>query len=196
MSGVAVSSPSKMTLTKTCKCIFVQIPKTGGTSVKSAVKTIEGNHEAWAWYAKNYPEQWKELPSFSIVRNPWDRAVSSWLFYKKKGKHPVDMTLRETLEKYASPKGASGAEGQIYYHQADFVLNDQGHLMVGRLLRFERLQLDFDALCNSLDEPQRTLPHMNDGYRRGSYRQYYDNETRELVGELYERDIKAFCYQY
>src|SRR5205085_1266088 len=97
--------------------------------------------------------------------------------------------------------------------QSCFVYDRRGNLMVDFLGRYENLQTDFQEICRRLDLPFRTLPHVNRskgpkfslreiwkrlrafysgerGFR--SYQDYYDDESRKLVGELYAKDIERF----
>ena len=55
------------------------------------------------------------------------------------------------------------------------------------------------AACSSLATrigcPDRTLPNVNPT-RRGDYRDYYDDELRDLVAERFAADIDAFGYRF
>jgi hypothetical protein len=88
------------------KIIFIHIPKTGGTSIEnffngSLIHFDDLDTDRYIGFCKkrkqwlqhsSFPEikrhykQNKDLSkylSFAFVRNPWDRAVSSWLWSKK-----------------------------------------------------------------------------------------------------------------
>jgi hypothetical protein len=95
-------------------------------------------------------------------------------------------------------------------------------LLVNFVGKYENLQSDFATVCQSLGFHDCTLPRVNTtkieragplswttryrirGMLRGrwkisdspDYHSYYDDETREYVGELYARDIEAFDYEF
>jgi hypothetical protein len=70
--------------------VFVHIPKTGGSFVQTVLRdhlSVIDHHEAidhGAWSHAPYsslPAQWRDLPAFCVVRNPWDWYVS-WFHYQ------------------------------------------------------------------------------------------------------------------
>lgn len=70
------------------KCIFMHIPKTGGTTVK---KLFKGYHEPFAGNTAHLPtvkskelyaDYWDEYFKFTVVRNTWDRLHSCYWFYR------------------------------------------------------------------------------------------------------------------
>ena len=83
----------------------------------------------------------------------------------------------------------------------DFLFGAGGQLLVDRVLRFERLAEEADELLAQLGLEDRSLPWVN---ASGSgtpdavppYADYYDDESRALVAELYHADIEAFAYEF
>jgi hypothetical protein len=91
-----------------------------------------------------------------------------------------------------------------------------GNLLVDFVGKFERLQQDFDQVCKRLGVENSGLPHVNSSDKKsrelrrkvrnflhrnseselGSYVDFYDTETREIVGSLYRADIKNFSYSF
>lgn len=67
--------------------------------------------------------------------------------------------------------------------------------MVDFIGKCENLQRDFEAVMQKLNLPCVKLPHMN-SLKPEDYRSYYDNDTREIVGEWFKRDIELFDYSF
>jgi hypothetical protein len=61
--------------------------------------------------------------------------------------------------------------------------------------KFENLQKDFDYVMNRLNLPQQKLTHENCTLHK-PYRDYYDDETEEVVAERYKDDINCFGYEF
>lgn len=162
-------------------------------------------------------ERFASYFSFSFVRNPWDRAVSEYKYRR----HPGTMDFKSYLFKHLPVPGWNGPYRHVI-PQYDFLHDDAGRLLVNFVGRFERLQADFDVVCANLDLPPKPLPRANqslDGsgpaglrglwlrVRRavrsrerqhtfGHYSEFYDQESREYVAELYRKDIQAFDYAF
>ena len=62
--------------------------------------------------------------------------------------------------------------------------------------RYERLQEDFDEACRRIGIPPRKLPEKRKAKDRGAYREYYDDETAEMVARHFRRDIEEFGYRF
>ena len=67
--------------------------------------------------------------------------------------------------------------------------------MVDMVLRHENLDADFAQLTAFLGAGDRQLPHVNKT-ERTSYRDYYDDTTREIVTRVYQADITLFGYTF
>ena len=92
--------------------------------------------------------------------------------------------------------------------------DNNGHLLVDFVGKFETLQQDFDQVCIQLGFNDSRLPHINSSDKKSRelrrkarnifhrnkesslrrYNEFYDEETREYVAELYQADIKNFNY--
>jgi hypothetical protein len=108
--------------------------------------------------------------------------------------------------------------------QHNFLFDKEENLLVDFVGKFERLQEDFNKVCKRLGISKSTLPHINKSFdfntkvsRRlikilskilflssktrhppisKSYKEYYDNESKEFVSELYRKDIESFGYRF
>jgi len=186
-------------LTRGKRIVFFAINKTGSSSL-------------WDWmdrhrvdYLMNrYREQEerklriidevrrKGIPSFTVVRNPWSRAVSSWKWcMQEKGLAPCSFEefLRIPLERMTE---------QQRFHtlpQWRHVVDGEGRIdYLDHVGRLERLDETRDWLAATLRLPREdSLPHLK---RSGSedYRQHYTPQTRALVAELFRRDFELFGY--
>lgn len=133
--------------------------------------------------------------SFCVVRNPWDRWVSWWYFWKEKKKR-IDIPFEEYTINYWAGKyrdmGYGKGNGQWGYIGDQYGMSKD----VDCVLRYENLTEDFKIVQEKLScyEP---LPLANINHGRKHYTRYYtSNKLIEIIAQTHKRDIEAYGYQY
>lgn len=137
-------------------------------------------------------EVWERYLSFAVVRNPWDRFVSYVAFMMRHNgsfEHDPRAAMRRVL---ANPQNQSPVH---FRPQSDFVTDESGRQIVARILRVERLQEDFAAVCEALGLPRQTLEIRNASAHR-PYHEYYDPPLIEAVADRYREDVERFGYRF
>jgi len=183
--------------------IFIHINKTGGTSIEKVFEpeadqeNVAFKHRTAAFYRQTFPEQFRDYFKFAFVRNPWDWLVSRY-HWSRDRQHLFDYSFQEFLWRLKNgiplSPGAPWLEGEALQPQLARVSID-GQIAVDFVGRFETIQSDFDSICSRLQIEARTLPHVFQT-DRASYVDYYDDETRRVVKQLYAADIIAFGYRF
>ena len=173
--------------------IFIHIPKSGGTSIGTWLGGLTlGGHpriEDFLPYKTNQV-------TFTVVRNPWDRVVSAYhyLFYTKKEtifQSYIDKGI-PSFEKFIKNLGTVTTE-KVWFNglnsQCDWIRSG-----VDIILRFENLEEDFKQI-QKITNDFRPLPHLNKSEHR-QYREYFTDETREIVEQAFKEDIDRFGYEF
>ena len=203
------------------KCIFVHIPKTGGQSIEHVFLKLHNlsweeraplllrhnpnpelgperlaHLKAEEYIKCNYisENEFVEYFKFAFVRNPWARLVSEYHYKKYDQKY----TFREFVLN-GLPKESSYRDSYRHIEpQYNFVHDSNGKLIVNFIGKFENFQSDFQQVCYRLGFQNIELPHVNkSSYKKSiDYREYYDNETMEIVENIYEKDIETFNYVF
>ena len=193
------------------KFIFIHIPKTGGTSIERA---LDGNvrsekdassdlgntyseykHWKTSDYETNCPELFDCYFKFMFIRNPWDRLVSryEWQKFVLPESHINFKTIvRRTFKEFIKQRASAIFNKWCY---CDLMRDTNGKRVVDFIGRFENLQNDFDIVCDKIGGPRKQLPNTNH-LQRKNYTEYYDNETREIVAQVFQRDIEYFDYKF
>jgi hypothetical protein len=195
------------------KFIFIHVPKTAGISISDALKeytedeisfhksvfNILNNDGTQGIYMKS--SRWKgfegdyyhhasiddlyrrlgdEIFSFYIfacVRNPFDRVISQTSFANKINTMPL------LLQNFGLPKP------QLEYLK----INDK--VVANRILRFENLQEDFNQACKEIGLPELDLGHKNRS-NRTDYRNYYTEQTKNMIYRMYKDEFDYFGYEF
>ena len=146
--------------------------------------------------------------TFTFVRNPFDRVVSRYEHMNNclKGKKESTPTVDAALETYFKQNKEldfvkfvryiqnaidSHWEQQVdkFERQLDSLSNID---FIGKIENFKK---DFDFVCNKIGICQEELPHINKS-QRNPYREYYNDETKEIIYKKYSRDISCFNYKF
>ena len=203
--------------------IFVHIPRTGGNSVrralskatlatttsKSGVQKVQrlmtnrigpgaksalavalqttplryyittAGHPSAALLKLTVPE-FNSYKSFSFVRNPYERIISAYKGARMQG--VFDGTFEAFVadcRRYAQP-------------QVNF-LTFRGRLLVDFVGKFERIQQDFDYVCDWIGLEHRPLPKLS-ATDLIDARECLTPKNRQKIAEIYAEDFKAFRY--
>ena len=206
------------------KLIFIHIPKCAGSSIETYFGA-----RPFDWQTADYdkltgwcpkrgihlqhatagqlldlglvdPGIWGEYFKLSVVRNPWDRALSGFLWMKK-------FTAKDgSFEDYLNGSGEFGEwldsptsdrfRGEHILPQSDF-LKIRGNVAVDYVARFETLRRDMKQVCRRLGMQWRPLPHEKRGAHPYShYSRFYTDEYKKLVEQFYGKDIATFNYSF
>ena len=156
-------------------------------------------------------KMFEEYFKFAFVRNPWDRAVSQF-FHLTQGSvsHGERPDLQQWLRisrsgVYSSPcfeeylEAILRAPAHVFFiPQVEFILDDGGNPLIDFIGRFEDLQKDFNTVCDTIGFPRTPLgadTHKTARKYR-SYHGFYSPAAKEMVAEIYKKDIEYFKYQY
>jgi len=209
-----------MLISDSKKFIFIHISKTAGTSVRAGLEPYSNQapcdklHSFLRYF--DLPRDYrrfkfskhaylsaaqKKLPAdvydhylkFAVVRNTWDRLVSSYHsdYGLKSGRNP-DKKYREPIEFFDYLQ----KQRQRRNFQLERIINSSGQVGLDFMLRFENLNNDVQTLAEKLDI-EIELPHRNYSFReKDSYQDYYDEQARDYVAEHWAQEIEILGYQF
>ncbi|MCL6284062.1 sulfotransferase family protein [Ruegeria sp. 2012CJ41-6] len=205
--------------------IFVHIPKTGGTSLALALesrakkddiligdtpKARRRRHRQQSLPARG--RLWKhatlrdidgvvsddELEDFfvfTLVRNPWDRAVSyyHWLREQRFDHPTVTLAKRLQFEAFVLHSDTLAAFRSHPYtsYMRDAAGVDRSNLYI----RIEHFEADATALWQHLGF-EVVMPHVNRSERLADYRRYYSPPMIDAIAKVCAVDIHKFNYRF
>jgi hypothetical protein len=155
--------------------------------------------------------RWKDLKSdytdhfgaFAVIRNPWDRVVSRYFFAKKviEVERKVDASYADvsSFEAFLEERHKWGNQPFMWhrairgwYPALDHVSDNAGNVRCD-IIRFEQLNAD---LIKYFNIPQMSRARNVTALNEGSYRDMYNAETANIVGDWYKEDIDYFGYDF
>lgn len=205
--------------------VFVHIPKTGGTSLATALesralrddlligdtpKARKRRHRLAGLQARGRlwkhatladvdgvltREELERMFVFTLVRNPWDRLVSyyHWLQDQNFAHPAVELSKSLDFKEFLRHPLVVGSFRRA--PASSYVTDVAGVEHCNLFIRLERFDTDAVPLFYHLGF-RFTLPHQNASHRACDYRSYYDDATRDHVGEVCAVDIARFGYRF
>lgn len=200
------------------RCIFVHIPKTGGTSIEDVIwPGPRTTADLWMGFVDRYRNKYQsgglqhllatqirseigiEIFSsyykFTMVRNPWDKAVSQFssMDQREDLRDFIGMKKGDSFKRYA---GLITKKMHVQWEpQVNFLRDSNGELLVDYVGRYETFSESVFHVLDTIGISARAIPHRKKG-RRGPYQHYYDDESREMITAIYAADIEAFGYRF
>jgi hypothetical protein len=144
-------------------------------------------------------ELFESLFKFAFVRNPWDLQVSSWHHLKRERPQLVDHVseFKDFIRWKLSP------ERPYQYHvdtsiemQTDYIKDLDSTILVDFIGKYENLLGDFETVCRRIGIPTPRLPHKRQAKDRTDYRDYYDDETAQMIADYFRPDIDILGYSF
>ena len=175
------------------KCCFTHIPKSAGSSIH---KILSGSNRYSSHRRIVKDTKYKNYFKFTFVRNPWDRFLSTYFYFKKYGRDGArDVRMGKIVNEYKTFKhftlNFNDIKAWPTQHWSEQVSwEPEAHDFIGR---FESLQEDFNTVCDKIGIPRQELPHSNKSEHK-HYTEYYDEETKQIIAEKYAKDIEYFGY--
>ena len=207
------------------QCIFVEVPKTGSTSIRRILGSPNVPHlSCWEirrlmlselddakkasigrGFYRLLPqvtrrrlggERFDSFYKFGFVRNPWDRVVS--LYMRNEGiQSRHDQTFEQFVRKlrYSS---ATCIHPSPQVNQLDWFIDPSGNVIADYIGKFETLDQDWAIIRQKLrgDLPETLSRAKANPHKVRHYSLYYTDETRSIVADRFRLDIEYFDYQF
>jgi chondroitin 4-sulfotransferase 11 len=176
--------------------VFIHIDKNAGTSIEKALRLAADHSTALEKLAFLGDKHYYNRFTFSIVRNPWDRTVSLYKYIVKKGVLGLsNLSFKDwVIETYVHKNPMVNNSYRIFMPQLNWISDMEGNIIVDFVGKFENLDEDFKIIAQKCHKNVK-LPHINSTGKH-NYRDYYDEDTKEIIRRWYMDDIERFNYSF
>jgi Sulfotransferase family len=206
------------------KCIFVEVPKTGSTSIRAILgKAIRPHLNLWEikllmeryWMVRGGRKDrlleclYPMLPK----KRRLERGREQFETYFKFGfvrnpwdrivslyerKEAIELRDRMNFEQFVDwiqYSSATCVHSSPHRYQLDWFVDPNGNVLADFIGRFERLAEDWAFVARKLGVNE-VLPHSRPNPRARHYTEYYNARMRDLIGAKFKVDIETFGYQF
>lgn len=192
--------------------IWVRTPKCAGSSLKRAIRNQNLPIDIIKWglvskFIKSKSESnFQNAYKFAVVRNPFDRFVSSYHYCIQKGWLDKGVSFKEfakipweDIENGPYPKGPVIPVNKVFQHTRplhEHLSHDFGKCdYIDEFIHLENLESELNDLLKRFSMPPIKLPKLNTSTHR-RYQGYYDEETIRYVAEKFRGDLTLFGYSF
>jgi hypothetical protein len=166
---------------------------------------------------------WNSYFKFITMRNPWDMIVSFYhfakpdingIYYWEKSRDGIarDSTTRLPFEEWVLNKdikkswhGLLLKNGEFhkntwtndfsFFTLNNFILDEKGEILVDYIVKVENIEKGLKTVCDKINIPFKRIRKLNKSKHK-HYRQYYSEETRKVIEEEFQYDIKIGEYEF
>ncbi len=206
------------------KCIFIEVPKTGSTSIRAILgKAIQPHLNLWEtkllmeryWMVRRgRKDRWMESLYLALPKESrLERGRQQFASYFKFGfvRNPWDRVVslyerKEALElrnkmsfeqfvEWIEYSSATCIHSSPHRYQLDWFVDPNGVVLADFIGRFEHLAEDWASVAKKLGLNEK-LPHSRPNPRARHYSEYYNARTRSIIEEKFKVDIERFGYQF
>jgi len=204
------------------KFVFIHIPKCAGFSITHALKPIlgeddiaiegVGQHSFARTIKEKYFEsddQWRGYFRFAIMRNPWARMHSVFYYNKHmsktlEGRFEEDNAWHEylkTVDHHRSFQDAIREDLSSKDPQSlirSFCFDEKGRNLVTFIGKMEPMELVWEHICGQIGVSSKDVPlkHENRTPGKPLYLDEYDEESKAIVGRVFQYDINFMDYKF
>lgn len=178
--------------------VFIHINKTGGSSIEKALDIPFEHKTALEKISEIGKKNWDKKFTFCVVRNPWDKVVSHYHYRIKTNQtnlknNPVDFKEWVKLT-YGSQDPIYYDKPKMFMSQTNWIIDEDSKIIIDEIIRFENLSGDFTTVAKKLGK-NTSLPHTKKSKHK-NYKEYYDEQTMEIISTWFKDDIENFNYSF
>lgn len=203
------------------KFIFTHPPKCGGTSIEDLIGYLKlrakcpdlrflkhASLEMHFDILKHNGVIIDDFFKFTIIRNPWDRAVSYYNHVKYK-EHEYRIRNNKIIPECFKSAPYLSFKEYIFKEYKDLFSSDivtkpymffQDKFCIDYVIRLENLKEDLYNIKDKIQiDLSNGIPHLNNSNQfvdKKNYKNYYDEETKIFIQDLFKWDIETFGYKF
>jgi hypothetical protein len=141
-------------------------------------------------------ETWNSYFTFSFVRNPWDRYLSSYMKKRKEAPNKIrKLWPKSKLLLNIAMLYKIGFLKWKTKSQLDYLTDNEGNIIVDFIGKFENLHEDFSTVCSRIGVDA-SLGDNDDSTSHKHYRKYYYGITKKVIKKHVSKEVDLFDYTF
>ncbi|MFT4614164.1 MAG: hypothetical protein ACI9NT_001308 [Bacteroidia bacterium] len=142
-------------------------------------------------------EAFNAMYSFAFVRNPWDRCLSAYFYFRRKKLHPLhEAAKRLEFDVFLEEQEIQGMP--FVGQQSWWLFSDKGEQLASFIGKVENISADMAIVQQHIGiegAPFQTRTNVSQDRAR-DYRGYYSSRALDVVNRAMSQDISQLGYQF
>jgi hypothetical protein len=161
------------------------------------------------YHNRTMRDEYSDYYKIAFVRNPWERAVSAFNGMRYKvttygakqdlsASLPVELLVylkQNNFKAYLKNYAFDPTKDRLMSKTQSWWVYSGDEVLVDFVGRYELYESDVKRAFAHVGKTVTEIPHYR-RYNKYDYRDYYDDESIEMVADYYKDDIKNFGYDY
>lgn len=193
------------------KILFIHIPKCGGTSIEKFFDMMDrkllyydlnafkfdGVDFAMQHLTPKYLKQheisseiYHSYTKFTIVRNPYRRVVSEYMWRHKSKKNKTEPDFYKWMRNYYKT-----IDNDHKLKQVDFIYDENGNKEVDYIMRLENITTEFPKFLDFISYKEEKKLQIINSTKSDEYKYLLSDRCKEFIYDFYEEDFKMLNYK-
>ena len=145
---------------------------------------------------------WDEYFKFCVLRNPFNKVISAFYFYKHLNSINIDLNNMEKermeFENWLSDTSHLPIDREAYTLRS--IGGIDRNICVDDVIRYESMKIDLERICNRLDIPwdETMLPYLKSGITPKNIKPeiIFTDKSRKIVETAFKYELDYFRYSF
>ena len=159
-------------------------------------------HHITGWQIRNRltSDLWDEYFKFCVVRNPYNKILSGWVWYNYKNHCSISMDeYIGYCSEWINQRDHMVGVGVCPYNIESYTDPHDGMILVDEMIHYENLLEGLGHVLSKLGielDPAK-MPNSKSGLRNGmAYQEMINSSQREKIYEVFNREFELHGYQF
>lgn len=175
--------------------VFIHINKCGGTSLERALGIPFLDHDM-AQERRRFlgPKKWQERFKFTLVRHPYDRVVSHYLYERRDEDADEAQLLRDFpawMDRWEEANQGSPLRWDA--PMLDWVSDENGSLIVDKVYKLETIDHAVADISRTIGREMK-LHHIKNKKQTVGRSAFLTTEVKDRIHRVHNVDFEAFDY--